>query len=277
MNRSRRVLVVGVIGLTVGGLGVGAALAVSGGSSRPGSETATTNTSSHSYYLSMMGRFNGNSMMGGGSYGWMMGSTGYRWMMGGTSAPGWMHGAALPGFMMGTGTDPGKVMGDLFANAPGPRVSPAEATRLGNEVPSDATVDTAHHRISFSTSTVHLVVLANPSRGPHETFRIAGMVNPTIGVHAGARVSIEVVNADLDTAHGFVVTAARSTPSSMPMMTTHPAFSGSALWFLGNPTSAGMHAGTLTFTAATPGTFDYLCAVPDHAKKGMLGKFVVAA
>jgi len=34
-----------------------------------------------------------------------------------------------------------------------------------------------------------------------------------------------------------------------------------------------MHTGTLTFTAATPGTYHYhyhyLCPVPGHAQKGM--------
>ena len=54
-----------------------------------------------------------------------------RWMTGGVSSPGWMAGA-LPSAMMGTGmmgtgtgTDPGKIMGSLWANAPGPRVSAA--------------------------------------------------------------------------------------------------------------------------------------------------------
>jgi plastocyanin len=61
----------------------------------------------------------------------------------------------------------------------------------------------------------------------------------------------------------------------MPMMTARPAFTGSALWFLGNPTSAGMHAGTLTFTATTPGTYHYLCPVPGHAQKGMAGTLAV--
>jgi uncharacterized cupredoxin-like copper-binding protein len=37
-----------------------------------------------------------------------------------------------------------------------------------------------------------------------------------------------------------------------------------------------MHAGTLSFTAATPGTYQYLCPVPRHAQKGMVGTFVVA-
>jgi nitrite reductase (NO-forming) len=62
----------------------------------------------------------------------------------------------------------------------------------------------------------------------------------------------------------------------MPMMTSRPAFTGSALWFLGNPATAGMHAGTLTFTAATPGAYHYLCPVPGHAQKGMTGPFTVS-
>ena len=59
------------------------------------------------------------------------------------------------------------------------------------------------------------------------------------------------------------------------MLTARPAFAGSALWFLGNPTSAGMHAGTLSFTASTPGTYRYLCPVPGHAQDGMTGTFIV--
>ena len=54
-----------------------------------------------------------------------------RWMTGGVSSPGWMTGT-LPSAMMGagmmgtgSGTDPGKIMGSLWANAPGPRVSAA--------------------------------------------------------------------------------------------------------------------------------------------------------
>jgi len=59
-------------------------------------------------------------------------------------------------------------------------------------------------------------------------------------------------------------------------MTTRTAFPGAALWFLGNPTSAGTHAGTLTFTASTAGTYRYLCPVPGHAQKGMAGTFTVS-
>ena len=62
----------------------------------------------------------------------------------------------------------------------------------------------------------------------------------------------------------------------MGMIMGRPAFPGAALWFPGNPTPAGMHAGTLTFTASTPGSYWYLCPVPGHGQKGMTGTFTVS-
>ena len=271
----RRNLALLAAALVASGLGAGIAVAVSGSSSQPPVRLGSSAVSAYQYYESVMGRYGGGSMMGG-PYGSMMGSSGYRWMMGGNGAPGWMDGGNLPGAMMGSGNDPGKVMGTLWANSPGPRVSQTDATRLGNEVPPGATLNAPANTVSFSAATVHLVVLASPAGGPDMTFRSAGLVNPTIEVRADARVSIELINADSDTAHGLAVTSAGSASSSwMPMMTAAPAFPSSALWFLGDPTSAGLHAGTITFTAASPGTFQYLCPVPGHAQKGMVGMFVV--
>jgi rusticyanin len=267
-------MIIGAIVLVVVGVGIGVAVTNGGGSSSSGMMGSDgTGGSMSSYYQSMMKNYGGSSMMGGGS----TGSISYGWMMGGTTAPGWMRGGSLPESMMGTSTDAGEVMGRLFADAPGSRVSSTEATRLGNDVPTSATVDRRHHRITFSGTSDHLVVLASPSGSPDETFRIAGMVNPTITVKSGARISIEVVNADSDAAHGLVITAHGSASSRMPMLTATPAFSGSAVWFLGDPTSAGMHAGTLTFTATKSGTYQYLCPVPGHARDGMVGTFVVTS
>ncbi|HEY5990261.1 MAG TPA: sulfocyanin-like copper-binding protein [Streptosporangiaceae bacterium] len=247
----------------------------------------------YQYYRSMMGRYLGSGMMSGASYRWMMSPAGYKWMTGGGAVPGWMHSTRLPGAMMGSGSmmgpgasgwarsmmgagsDPGKIMGRLWANAPGPRVTPGKATQLGNQVPAGAQVNQAKDAITFAATTAHLVVVASPAGGPDETFRIAGMTNPAITVPVGSRISIEVVNADPDTAHGLVITSGSGRPSWMPMMTASPAFPGAALWFLGNPTTAGMHAGTLSFTATTAGIYHYLCPVPGHAQEGMIGTFVV--
>jgi rusticyanin len=230
------------------------------------------------------GNATGPGMMAGasyGSYGWMMSRAGYQWMTGsGTAVPGWMTGGTLPQAMMSAGmtggaADPGKVMGTLFASAPGPRVSAAQAAALSSQVPAGAQVSKVANTITFTAKTARLAVIAGPSGEPGETFRIAGLVNPRIVVPAGAQVTIQLVNADPDTAHGLVITAGDAATTWMPMMTARPAFTRSALWFLGTPASAGLHEGTIAFTAAAPGTYHYLCPVPGHAQKGMVGTLTV--
>jgi rusticyanin len=275
---------IGAAVVAAAGLGAGLAVALSGSGTpaQPAAAAAATGAPGYSYYHSMMGRYlngtDGGSMMGGTaiSYGWMMGQAGYQWMFGGTTAPGWMRGGQLPAAMMGTGTDMGQIMGRLWASAPGPRVSAAQAAAAGSQVPAGASIDRAAGTITFTTPTVRLTMLASPQGGPDETFRAAGLTNPRIIVPAGAQVAIQVINADPDTAHGLVITTSQAGTTWMPMMTARPAFTGSALWFLGNPTTAGMHAGTLTFTATTPGTYQYLCPVPGHAQEGMTGTLTVS-
>jgi rusticyanin len=282
MTRKRNVVLAGIAVIAAAGLGTGVAVAASGSPGQPTTASsaapAASSSPSYSWYQSMMSGYygNGGGMMGGSSYGWMMSQAGYQWMTGGTGAPGWMRGGTLPSAMMGaaTGTDPGTIMGTLFANAPGPRVSPADTQRLGSQVPAGASVDRANRTITFTTVNVNLAVLASPSM-PAESFRIAGMTNPSISVPAGAHVTIELINADSDMAHGLVIMPDGAARSYMPMMSAAPTFTGSALWFLGKPTAAGMHAGTLTFTAATPGSYQYLCPVPGHAQEGMAGAFTV--
>ena len=281
MTRKQAIILAGAAVIAAAGLGTGAAIAASGSSARPAAGSAASSGPGYSWYRSMMTGYygNGSGMMGNSSYGWMMSQAGYRWMMGGTGSPGWMTGALPPAMMgtamMGGSTDPGTIMGSLFAAAPGPRVSATEATALGSQVPAGAQVSTAGNTITFTSTTVRLTILASPPGGPDETFRAADLVNPRIVVPAGARVSIQLINADPGTAHGLVITASDASTSWMPMMTARPAFAGSALWFLGNPTSAGMHEGTLAFTASTPGTYHYLCPVPGHAQKGMTGTLTV--
>jgi rusticyanin len=280
MKHTRLAAAIGATAIAAAGLGAGAAITACGSTGQAPTAAATPGGSAYSYYRSMMGRLYGGSagsMMGGTPYGWIMGGTGYRWMMGGLAAPAWMRGHALPGFMMGTIRDPGKIMGQLWANAPGPRVSPSQATALGSQVPTGATVSRARHQVTFSGGNARLIIVASPAGGPDERFRVAGLTDPAVVVKAGTRITIQVINADPDTAHGLVVTASGARSAWMPMMTARPAFTGSALWFLGNPTPAGMHAGTISFTAGTPGTYRYLCPVPGHAQKGMTGSFTVTS
>lgn len=277
MKRTRFASAVGLAAVTAVGLGT---IAGCGSAGHAPAAAGTPGGAGYAYYRSMMGRLNSGpsgSMMGGTpSRSYMSGSSGYRWMMGGVNAPAWMRGRDLPGYMMGSSGDAGKVMGALFAEAPGARVSAARAARLGSRVPGGARVNRGQDKITITGAAVRLIALAVPSGGPDETFRIAGMTDPAITVDAGARVSVEVINADAGTAHGLVITASRAGFSRMPMITASPAFTGAAVWFLGDPTSAGMHAGTLTFTASKAGTYRYLSPVPGQAQDGMTGTFTVS-
>lgn len=278
-NRRRIGVLVGVAAVMGVGLGLGTAALVSRTASAPTSAPTATSgpggSATYDYYRSMMAGAYGGSMMGG-SNAWMTGAAGYQWMMGGAQAPAWMTGSALPGFMMGTSGDPGQAMGQFWANAPGARVTAADAARLATAAPAGATVDAAANTLTFSTRDAQVAVVTGLQPGD-DAFQIAGLRNPKVVVPAGATVRIELVNGDGDSAHGFVVTAAPTTQSAMPMMTAPTAFSGAALWFLGASTPAGMHEGAITFTADRPGAYAYLCPVPLHAQHGMLGTLVVGA
>ncbi len=275
MNHTRLAAVITAAVLAAGGLGAGLALAIGGTAQQAPRPASTAGQPSYSWYRSMMeGRY---GMMGGPGSGWMMGEQGYRWMTGGPGAPGWMRSGNLPRFMMAPGHDPGRTMGRLWADTPGPRVSEDTAARLGKKVPAGAAVDRPAHRIAFAGPQATLTMVADAPGTRMYSFQTAGMVNPDITVPAGTRVHIQFINADGDMAHGVVITRDATVSSWMPMRTAAPAFTGSALWFLGQATSAGLHSGTLTFTASKPGTYQYLCAVPGHAARGMTGAFTVTA
>jgi len=63
----------------------------------------------------------------------------------------------------------------------------------------------------------------------------------------------------------------------MPVMTSQPAFVGSASWFPGaTPPPPGVHTATVAFTAVTPGTYHYLAPVPGHARNGTTAALAVS-
>lgn len=259
MKRTTIVLAVGAVVLACTLTGVGVSLAVSGSSNQA------------------VPVYAGNGYPGSGYAGSGYAGNGYAGDGYAGNPPQWMMGGGWPAGMMGGARDPGRAMGAALANAPGPRVSAADATRLGDLAPAGATVDRAGNRIVFTGTEVTFAVLAAPAGGPDETYRIAGLVNPTVVVPTGARVSIQVINADPDMAHGLVITAGNASGVWMPMTVAAPAFSGAALWALGDPTPAGMHNATLSFVAGAAGDYRYLCAVPGHAVRGMSGALVVGS
>jgi rusticyanin len=252
--RSRILMTAAAAAVIVGG-GVGAGAAL-GRSTTP----ATTVTSSsppawltsYSGYTAAMNGYGG--MMSG--YGGMMG--GYRGTTGGYG-----------------GTDMGRIMGSVLANTAGPRVGAAQAAAEGAAVPAGLRADSAHHRLVVTGSAVTLTVVAGPAGGSMYDFEIAGMTNPTIVVPSGTHVTLRLINADGDMAHGLAVVPSGAASTWMPMMTAAEAFPGAGIWALGEATSRGAQTATTTFTAVVPGTYTYLCPVPGHAQQGMTGTLQV--
>ena len=285
MTRKRISVLAGAAVIAAAGIGTGAAIAASSFPGQPAAASSAAPASSsvpaasaspgYSWYRSMMSGYYGGMMMGGGSAGGWMSEAGYQWMTGGTSAPGWMTGDTLPGPMMGTsaGTGPGTIMGSLWVDAPGPRVSAAQAATLGGQVPAGARIDRAADTITFTATTVRLTVLARPSGGPDETFRIAGLTNPAIvvpgcpGQHRSHQRRPRYRARPGDRRQpGHHLDADDDRPARLhrlgAVVPRQPHLSRDA-------------RGTLTFTAATPGTYQYLCPVPGHARDGMAGAFIV--
>lgn len=177
------------------------------------------------------------------------------------------------GGMMG-GSGYGGMMGGDFGGA-NSTVSSDVAGKMGNAVPQAASIDRAQNRIVFTGTDVRLDVEGSPRGQKDETFRVAGMVNPTIVVPKGADVHVDFVNADPDMQHNFVVTPAAPPFAYMTMMQIPLAFPGAATSVLDAPSGNEMNAMGVSFTASVNGTYTYLCTVPGHAENGMHGTFIV--
>ena len=185
-------------------------------------------------------------------------------MMGGGSASGMMGGGSAGG-MMGSGYGAGRLVNHAGL---------AAAVRQGT---LGATIDHQTNTVTYAGGAVLLVALASPHGQPNMTWEIDGLVNPTVVVRPGARVTVDLVNTDWGYMHGFELTA---TPPPYPFM----AMMGIANTFLLMPlpertakdlATAQYYTSTRSFTAVR-GTYYYLCPVPGHAQQGMYGKLVIS-
>jgi rusticyanin len=146
----------------------------------------------------------------------------------------------------------------------------SQAQAMASVVPPGARE--AGSTITFTSSRVSFTVAAVPPGGPDMTFRIGGLVNPNLVIPAHATVTVELINADTDQAHGWEVT---SLGPLFPFQIGQPALPGAFARGLGDPTSAGDGAETITFNAGNGGQYHYVCPMPGHAQMGMHGSLTV--
>jgi rusticyanin len=180
------------------------------------------------------------------------------------SAAGYSNNQLATSIAMQTGTQ-------LAADSP-MYVPLAQARGDGSAAPPAARVDAGSNTITFTSAAVSFTVVAVPPSGPDMTFRIGGLVNPTLIMPAGATVRVEFVNADTDQAHGWEVT---STQPPFPFHIANASLPGAFARALGDPTSSGDGAESITFTAGHAARYQYVCPMPGHAQMGMHGSLIV--
>lgn len=176
--------------------------------------------------------------------------------------------------MGAVGTGGGEIMG----TASGSLWTPGQVTARVQQSEHGVTIDRATNTITYHSLHDRLVLLAAPAvlHLSGMQWEIDGLINPKIVVPRGAQVTVDLVNADQGYRHGFEVTTAAPPFNEMAMMQGGgAAFAGAFIMPIRPETSQGQYHGSTRFTAATAGTYHYICPVPGHAAQGMAGLLVV--
>lgn len=166
-----------------------------------------------------------------------------------------------------------KKAGTSLAGRSPQSVPASQAGPLSDQVPAAASIDRQSNTIIFRTSTVSFTVVAIAPDKPDMTFVVAGLANPSIVVPQGARVTVRFVNNDTDEAHGWLITSHKP-PFQFGQPDT-PAIAGADSGVIGDPVAGNDGANTISFTATSPGSYEYICPMPGHAQMGMDGVFTV--
>lgn len=120
--------------------------------------------------------------------------------------------------------------------------------------------------------TVPIIAGQTPADGGFN-FNGYGHGGMTVEVPVGWKVVVRFRNASV-LPHSAMVAPAAAAQSAVPPAA--PAFAGAATKDLSTGLAQGTVA-TFSFTAARPGTYAIVCAVPGHATAGMWDKLIVSA
>ncbi|HEX9907104.1 MAG TPA: hypothetical protein VGB78_01375 [Thermoplasmata archaeon] len=135
----------------------------------------------------------------------------------------------------------------------------------------NSTTYASNNTIWVGAGVTRLVFLAAPPEHD-EIIVVNGLLNPTIHVSKGSKLTITLVNADPGMYHNLALTTRDPPYSSMPMM-SH--MSGPRTSML-SPSETGYYwVQDMRITVNSPGQFWYLCEYPDHAEEGMYGRLVI--
>ena len=136
--------------------------------------------------------------------------------------------------------------------------------------PTSPQVNKAQNTLTFSGSRIHILALAGPEENMF-SYKIAGLTNPTLRVPAGSRVHLTVVNIDDDMSHDLVISYPRRSYPERPEVPPHAVRTHS----LSPRHGQTYQAEVLLIQALRPGSYEYFCSIPGHAKGGMHGRLEV--
>ncbi len=138
-----------------------------------------------------------------------------------------------------------------------------------------------HKTVEFLGHDIRIVMVAVAPGSADQTFEIHKLVDPQVEVPVGAKITVTLLNMDYGAGmiHGVVI--GRAAPPYKTVVPL-PVAGQIAEIPLTMPRTAQSVRKSKYFVATTtvnaprkPGYYYYFCQMPDHAKSGMYGKFVV--
>lgn len=165
------------------------------------------------------------------------------------------------------------MMGYGYTNNNNQVISSNQADDIMNKSLEKTTVDKTNNVISFNQPDVNLTLFGGPE-GADGKFVAGGLVNPTIKVKKGSRVTLNFINEDEGMPHGIEVIASPPPYAYMTMM-QGPVYPGAYVPVIPQAINGQYPNASATFVASQSGTFYYICQVPGHAAKGMYGEVII--
>lgn len=137
-------------------------------------------------------------------------------------------------------------------------------------------IDKIHNSVEFYGKNVSIPIVASPKNTTDMySFGVYGLINPTIIVYKGAKVTMHLANEDDDMSHNIAIVNNPPPYPYMSMMFNVRIFENSYIPPLPESKGGKYFKLSNSFTVSKTGTFYFICQIMGHAYRGMYGKFVV--
>lgn len=138
---------------------------------------------------------------------------------------------------------------------------------------ANAKINKSENSVTYSGKDITIVMLGGPKEADGK-FVIGGLINPTVYIPKGSRITLEFINEDEGMPHGIEITNA-GPPYLYMLMMQGGVYPGTFI----NPVPAanenGYPSASTTFTANSAGQYYYICQYPGHAQNGMYGEIII--